>query len=108
MTVVLPSPVADYITAKNRHDIEAMLAPFAEDARVHDEGEVLQGREAIRGWMEETTRKYRVTVAPERLTQEGGVSVTSATVSGDFPGSPARLTYCFTLAADRIAALSIS
>src|SRR6476646_6737752 len=32
MTANLPQPLADYFSAKNRHDIDAMLVPFSSDA----------------------------------------------------------------------------
>lgn len=107
MAIGLPAPIAAYFSAKNRRDIDAMLAPFAEDALVHDEKEDHSGRAAIRAWMEDTTRKYGVTVEPEELTQDnGGVNV-RALVSGNFPGSPARLTYRFGLADDCISRLTL-
>lgn len=107
MALNLPAPIAAYYAAKNRHDIEGMLAPFAADALVHDEERDYRGHAAIRVWMEETTRKYAVTVEPETLTPEGERIAVRALVSGNFPGSPAHLTYHFTLADGEIAALSI-
>jgi hypothetical protein len=38
MSKQLPLPLATYYEAKNQHDINGMLAPFAEDAVVKDEG----------------------------------------------------------------------
>jgi len=107
MTISLPAPVAGYFAAKNRHDIGGMLAPFSAEAEVRDEGRVHAGRAAIRAWMEETTRKYRVTVVPEAAAEEGGRVVVTGLVAGDFPGSPARLTYRFALADGAIAGLEI-
>jgi ketosteroid isomerase-like protein len=107
MSLDLPAPIHAYYAAKNVHDIDAMLTPFAEDAHVRDEGEDHRGRVAIRGWMEETTRKYRVTATPEDVSKDGGQHIVRALVAGNFPGSPARLTYRFTLAGDRIVRLEI-
>ncbi|MBR0643412.1 nuclear transport factor 2 family protein [Plastoroseomonas hellenica] len=107
MTPTLPAPVAAYYAAKNRHDIDAMLAPFAPDATVLDEGETLRGHAAIRRWMEETTRKYRVTVAVAEVSEVDGRVLVAADVSGTFPGSPARLRFAFTLDGGRIARLEI-
>ncbi|KRB21038.1 MULTISPECIES: nuclear transport factor 2 family protein [Mesorhizobium] len=107
MTANLPQPLANYFAAKNRHDIDAMLAPFASDATVKDEGETHRGPAAIRGWMEETTRKYRVTVEVADATVRGDAWRIAGIVSGNFPGSPATLHYVFTLAGDRIARLEI-
>jgi len=49
-----------YFAATNRHDVDGMVEPFAPTAVVVDEeyeGE-LRRAAAIRGCMEETTRKY--------------------------------------------------
>jgi len=107
MSQELPGPIADYFAAKNRHDIDAMLAGFAQDAIVKDEGETHRGHDAIRVWMEDTTRRYRVTVMPSVKTGAGEVWVIAGLVSGNFPGSPATLHYRFRLAGGRIAALGI-
>lgn len=107
MAIDAPKPVLDYYAAKNRHDIDAMIAPFAKDAVVKDEGETHTGRDAIRAWMEETTRKYAVTVEPETADEKDGELVVRAMVSGNFPGSPARLAYRFRVRGPEIAGLSI-
>lgn len=107
MTIDLPRPLGDYFAAKNRHDIDAMLAPFAAAATVRDEGQTYNGHAAIRAWMEKTTRKYRVTVEPTEASSDGGNWTVSGLVAGDFPGSPATLRYRFSLADERIARLEI-
>jgi len=107
MSVKLPQPLASYFAAKNRHDIDGMLAPFSSDAEVRDEGETHQGSAAIRDWMEATTRKYRVTVEVAGATVNGEAWRVAGIVSGNFPGSPATLHYHFTLTDDRIARLEI-
>ena len=107
MTANLPQPLANYFAAKNRHDIDAMLAPFASDATVKDEGKTHRGLAAIRGWMEATTRKYRVSVEVADVTVNGDKWRIAGIVSGNFPGSPATLHYVFTLAGDRIMRLEI-
>lgn len=105
--MTLPEPIAAYFAAKNRHDIEAMLVPFSADAIVKDEGQELRGHAPIRAWMEETTRKYAVTVEPKGVSVKGGSTVVTALVSGNFPGSPAELRYTFTLRMEKIEGLEI-
>ena len=107
MTTPLPTPIVSYFAAKNRHDIDAMLAPFSTDAIAKDEGEEHHGHAAIRSWMEETTRKYRVAVEVVDAAQNGDTWKIAGLVSGNFPGSPATLRYSFTLAGDRIGGLEI-
>ena len=47
MAITLPTPLAAYFAAANAHDTDAVLACFAADARVRDEGKDLVGRDAI-------------------------------------------------------------
>ena len=107
MTKPLPQALAAYYAAKNNHDIDAMLAPFSETASVRDEGKTMRGLPEIRAWMEETTRKYGVTVEVKAVEQDGEIYTVAALVSGRFPGSPATLHYRFTLAGGHIAHLEI-
>src|SRR5262245_55904958 len=99
--------ITAYFAAKNRKDVDGMLAAFAADAVVRDEGATHKGHAAIRAGMAETTRRYGVTVEPITSAQENGATIVVATVSGDFPGSPARLTYRFGLENGAISALEI-
>ncbi|WP_445501523.1 nuclear transport factor 2 family protein [Microvirga sp. G4-2] len=108
MSRQLPPPLAAYYEAKNQHEINGMLAPFADDAVVTDEGQEHHGRAAIRSWMEHTTRKYRVTVDVKQVETVDDRLVVSGLVSGDFPGSPAMLRYAFTLSGSKIARLEIA
>lgn len=104
----LPGKLAAYFAAQNAHDIDAIVACFTPDARVHDENEDIVGTAAIRAWKVETGTKYKVSVEPLECRTEDDLSVVVARVSGNFPGSPAELTYRFGLADDgRIAALEI-
>ena len=107
MPETLAAPIARYFAAANHHDIEAMLAPFAADARVKDEGQTHVGTEAIRAWLNHTTAKYRVTVEVLEITDAAEALAVIGRVSGNFPGSPANLTYRFTLNDNAITSLAI-
>jgi ketosteroid isomerase-like protein len=107
MSVQLPTIIEEYYQAKNRHDTAAMLTCFAEDAVVHDEGEELRGTDAIAGWIEKTTSKYRVTVEPTGMEKQNGETVVTAQVSGNFDGSPIELYYHFVVKNDKIVRLAI-
>ena len=107
MSIALPKPIAAYFAATNTHNIDAMLVPFAEGATVKDEGQERGGLAAIRDWMEETIRKYGFTVAVVGAADDEGKTVVTATVSGNFPGSPAQLRYLFTLGGEKISRLEI-
>ena len=104
----LPAILTRYFAAQNAHDIDAMTDCFAPDAQVRDEGRDHHGRVAIRAWIEETSEKYRVQVEPLELRREEGLTAVVARVSGNFPGSPADLTFRFGLADGRVATLAVS
>src|SRR5438045_1757124 len=58
-TTNLPSAVTRYFAAANRFDAALAAECFATDATVHDENRDYVGRDAIRSWTEETSRKYQ-------------------------------------------------
>ncbi|KUM23321.1 hypothetical protein AU467_10360 [Mesorhizobium loti] len=107
MTANLPLPLADYFAANNRHDIDAMLAPFSPDAAVGDEGGTHRGSAAIRRWMVWTTQEYQAKVEVAEACAIANAWRVVGVVSGNFPGSPITLHYDFTLEGDRIARLEI-
>jgi len=103
----LPDVLNRYFSAQNRQDIEAQVACFAPDATVHDEGRDIVGTDAIHAWKTETTRKYSVSVQPLECRAGDGKTIVIAKVSGNFPGSPANLTYRFGLGGRGIQSLDI-
>jgi ketosteroid isomerase-like protein len=105
--LALARPLDAYFAAKNRHDVDAMLDCFAQDAIVLDEARERRGKTAIRQWIEETTRKYRVSVEVLDASESEGNSVVAGLVSGNFPGSPVKLRYAFALSDGRIVRLEI-
>src|SRR5436309_4635626 len=100
MKPVLPDILQRYFQAQNAHDIEAMVACFAPDAAVRDEGRDIVGTQAIRAWKMETSDKYRITAEPLESRAEADTTIVVVKVSGTFPGSPANLTYRFGMSAD--------
>jgi hypothetical protein len=100
MTVHLPPVLDCYFAAQNVHDIEAMVACFAPNAGVRDEGRDIVGTQAVRMWKMETSDKYRIAAEPIAYRREDDYTVVTVKVSGSFPGSPANLMYRFGLSAD--------
>jgi hypothetical protein len=93
----LPDNLRRYFAAQNSHDADGMIACFAPDAEVQDEGRTYIGREAIRQWKIETIAKYGITIEPLTATDQANALTVTAGVTGNFPGSPADLTYDFVL-----------
>jgi hypothetical protein len=108
VSLALPEILHRYFAAQNAHDIDAMVACFAPDAIVRDEGHTHVGTGAVRAWKKETSAKYRITAEPIESRTEGDRIIVIVRVSGTFPGSPANLTYSFGFSTDgRIAALEV-
>ncbi|MCF1503807.1 nuclear transport factor 2 family protein [Afifella sp. H1R] len=103
----LPSPIETYFAADRRHDLETLLQTLTPDAVVRDEGQEHCGLEAIAAWWRETKEKYRHCAQPLEGSEAHDTYRVRAEVRGDFPGSPAVLTFGFRLKGDRIAALEI-
>ncbi len=106
--LALTTPIARYFTATNQQDLPAILACFAKDATVVDEGVIRSGTVAIRRWIKDSTAKYQASVEPLEARNAGDEAIVVGSVSGDFPGSPARLTYNFRLTGQSIAYLKIT
>jgi ketosteroid isomerase-like protein len=104
----LPDILGRYFRAQNEHDIDAIVACFAPDAAVRDEGRDIKGTDAIRAWKEQTSAKYRITAEPIESRLEDDRTIVVVKVSGMFEGSAANLTYRFGFSGDgRIGALDV-
>ena len=107
MKIQLPKPIAKYFAA-DRGDENAVAECFTENAIVVDENHTHTGRQAIRRWKESATTQYKYTSKPIASEEEGGKTVVTSRLTGDFPGSPVVLRYVFELDGDRIASLEIT
>ncbi len=108
MTPALPAPISDYVEANARLDVDGMLNPFAADAVVRDIGAVHQGHAEIRSLLEEAVIPAKAIFTPDTVRHENGQVVVEGPARGDFPGSPIRFTYRFTLEDDAITSLEIT
>lgn len=103
----MPTQIQSYFDADQGRDADALVAAFADSALVKDEGASHRGHAEIGAWWRDAKQQYDHRAQPSEVTVgEGGISV-RATVSGNFPGSPAILTYHFQLEGERIAELEI-
>jgi hypothetical protein len=106
MKLNLPKPIAAYFTA-DKGDSEAVAHCFTENAIVNDEGHTYHGRAAIRQWEAEAAAKYQYTSDPFGCEQKDGKFVVTSKLTGNFPGSPVNLRFCFGLEGEEIASLEI-
>jgi uncharacterized protein (TIGR02246 family) len=108
MAVALPNIIAEYFAADRERNGEAVAECFTDDATVKDEGHSYTGRDAIRQWKAESSKKYTYSVEPFSVTTEGDRTVVISHLTGDFPGSPVDLRYLFVLDGQKIAGLEIT
>jgi hypothetical protein len=106
MAIDLSKPILDYFQA-DRGDRGAVADCFTDTAAVTDEGKTYRGQNAIREWKTASSKKYSYTVDPFSVEEAGGLTVVTAHVVGNFPGSPVDLHYSFKLDHGLIASLEI-
>jgi len=105
MSLTLPQPIAHYVEANARLDIDGMLMPFLPDAVFIDNGKHFEGQVAIRHLFEKEVLPVKAIFTPDSVREEDGDVVVEGPARGDFPGSPIRFTYRFTLAQGAIRTL---
>lgn len=108
MTPALPRPIADYVEANAQLNVDGMLKPFAADVVVLDNGGRHEGHAELRTLLEEAVVGAKAIFTPDTVRHENGQVVVEGPAHGDFPGSPIRFTYRFSLENDAITALEIT
>lgn len=108
MSLPLPSPIADYIEANARLDLDGMMKSFAADAVLLDNGKRFEGHGEIRPLLKEMVVELKAIFTPDTLRQDDGVVVIEGPAHGDFPGSPIRFTYRVELDGETIKAMDVS
>jgi ketosteroid isomerase-like protein len=104
-----PDVITQYFAAAASRDTDALVALFAADAVVVDEGETRRGAGEIRAWWDGPATAYQYT------TEVRGVDPVSDArylarvhLEGNFPGGTVDLEYRFSLDGDRITRLEIA
>ena len=109
MFTTLPEVVGRFFELDAVRGIEAIVALFADDATVIDEGETRHGTAAIHAWQTGPASKYTYTteiINSETLTPDH--HLVRGRLTGNFPGDTAELTFDFTIADQRITRLAIA
>ena len=107
MTIKLPRIINDYVDASNAHDVKSVVACFADNALVHDEGKDFRGKKVIEDWITRTIEKYKFQFKPVTFREDNAEVLVAIEVSGTFDGSPITLGYHFTIEGDKIVSLTI-
>jgi ketosteroid isomerase-like protein len=108
MAPALPKPVAAYVEANARLDVDGMLKPFAADAVLLDNGRRREGHAELQTLFEDEVIAVKAIFTPDAVRYEDGQVVVEGPAHGDFTGSPIRFTYRFTLENDAIKTLEIT
>ena len=107
MPVSFTPIIQNYVDASNAHDVNSILACFADDGVVRDENATRRGKIEIERWARETIDKYKFHLQPLSAEKRGMETIASIEVAGRFPGSPITLDYHFTVANEKILSLTI-
>lgn len=99
----LPPAIDKFIATNNAHDADALLAVFAPDATVADDGKTYSTEADIRAWIQSHLIDPNITITPKSY--DAGRLVASG--DGDFPGGPLDFAFDFELEDDTITSLSI-
>ncbi len=108
MSPELPKPVADYVEANARLDLDGMMKLFAADALMLDNGERFAGHAEIRNLLKAMVVDLKAIFTPETVRHDHGQVVIEGPAHGDFPGSPIRFTYRFDLDGDAIRSMEVT
>lgn len=105
--IPLPQPIATYYHSSDVFDDELLASCFVKDAILVDEGEEYNGPEAISRHILEANRAAKVVTEITDCIQKNDETVVTATISGNFTGSPIPLDFHFTLDNGKIKTLEI-
>jgi hypothetical protein len=105
-TMYLPNIITALIKAQDSFDSLAYANCFSETAIVVDEGNTYKGRTEIMNWIDRANQQYRAKMKPIEFSETE--NTLKAEISGDFPGSPAVLSYHFSFTDALIQSLKIS
>jgi hypothetical protein len=84
MSTELAGVIAENIRAINAHDLNALVATFADDAYVNDARRQINGIDAIRRWAEKEIIGDNVTVEPREVTEHYGETIVRGRYDGTY------------------------
>ncbi|MEK3791679.1 nuclear transport factor 2 family protein [Paenibacillus sp. FSL R7-0204] len=105
--IPLPQPIAAYYHASDICDDDLLANCFAEDAILVDNGEEFHGPEVISKFIVKANRDAAGRTEVNNCVEKNDETVVTATISGNFKGSPIPLDFRFKLNNGKIKALNI-
>ncbi|MGO4532049.1 nuclear transport factor 2 family protein [Paenibacillus sp. 2TAF8] len=107
MNIQLPEVVEAYFQASNSYDSDLLGKCFTEDAILYDEGLTYPGSNAVVKHIVEANKNLLIKTVVTDATEKNEETVVTATISGNFDGSPVALDYHFTMENQKISTLNI-
>ena len=111
MTTKLTGIVADYVSAVNAQDTDAIMALFAPDAYVNDARREISGADSIRRWVEKEIVGDSITMEVREVREHYGQAIVSSRYDGTFDKTnlPAEvvLTDYFQVTGGKIVSLTV-
>jgi len=107
MNIKLPQSIEAYFQALNTYDGSLLASCFTEDAILYDEGLTYRGRTVISEHIVEVNDKLSVKTEVTKILERNGETIVTATLAGNFDGSPIPLDFHFTVKDQKITELNI-
>lgn len=101
--ITLPEAVANFVTASNSHDVDAVMSTLTPDAVVSDDGKAYADDASIRAWISSHLVAPNIVITP--VSFDNGRMVASS--AGEFPGSPQLFALNFDVDGGLVKGLSI-
>ena len=97
MNSQLPKAVETYFQAVNSYDSSLFYNCFTENAILYDEGSIFRGIPTIEAHIIKATNALSVKSVIDKVAEKDGKIIVTATLTGNFPGSPIALDHYFSL-----------
>lgn len=103
----IPEVVSAYFDADQANDVDALNHIFSDSAIVEDDGSLYRGIVEIRTWLLVMKEKYQYSLEIIDVSNTDHISTVLTQGSGNFPNSPVKLNFQFTLENDKVVKLRI-
>lgn len=103
----IPEVVSAYFDADQANDVDALNQIFSDSAIVEDENSLYRGIVEIRTWWLAMKEKYQYFLELIEVFNADHISTVLTQVSGNFPNSPVKLKFQFTLENGKVVKLRI-
>lgn len=103
----IPEVVSAYFDADQANDVDALNHIFSDSAIVEDDGSLYRGIVEIRTWLLAMKEKYQYSLEIIDVSNTGHISTVLTQGSGNFPNSPVKLNFQFTLENEKVVKLRI-